>query len=134
MARRSCECGRDLRNRKMDEKLDQYLNMLANYSKTLTEDASTYWSYHEKRFRWIATILMGLVQDLRKSGQPVNKILDIGNSFQTILFESLFQDIQIDTMGFFDTRFRPKRNSVHIPLDLNDCFYKEKWPQSPKDD
>jgi hypothetical protein len=112
----------------MQEKLDQSLNLLENYSKTLAEDASSYWSYHKKRFKWTATLLMGLVHDLRRSGQPVNRILDIGNSFQTILFESLFQDIQIDTMGFFDTRYAPKRQSVHIPFDLNDSFYKEKWP------
>jgi hypothetical protein len=113
---------------KMPEKLNQYLNVLENYSKTLTEDASSYWSYHKTRFTWTAALLMRLVHDLRKSGQPVNKILDIGNSFQTLLFESLFQDIQIDTMGFLDSRYTPKRQSVHIPFDLNDSYYKEKWP------
>lgn len=72
---------------------------------------------------------MRLVHDLRKSGKPVNRILDIGNSFQTLLFESLFQDIQIDTMGFLDSRYMLKRKSVHIRFDLNDSYYKEKWPQ-----
>jgi Methyltransferase domain len=114
---------------KMPEKLDQYLIMLENYSKTLAEDASSYWSYHKKRFTWTAALLVGLIHDLRKSGQPVNKILDIGNSFQTILFDSLFQDIQIDTMGFLDSRYTPKRQSIHIPFDLNDSYYKEKWPK-----
>jgi hypothetical protein len=77
---------------------------------------------------------MRLVYDLRRSGQPVNKILDIGNSFQTILFESLFQDIQIDTIGLLDGRYMPKRQSVHIPFDLNDSYYKEKWPHVREED
>lgn len=109
--------------------LDQYQETLENYSKTLAEDASSYWSYHKKGFTWTATLLMRLVHDLRKSGKPVNRILDIGNSFQTLLFESLFQDIQIDTMGFLDSRYMLKRKSVHIRFDLNDSYYKEKWPQ-----
>jgi len=86
----------------MSQRLDECLSELESYSKTLGEDASSYWLYHKQRFAWTANFLMRLVYDLRRSGQPVNKILDIGNSFQTILFESLFQDIQIDTIGLLD--------------------------------
>jgi hypothetical protein len=112
----------------MSQRLDECLSELESYSKTLTEDASTYWSYHKQRFAWAADFLMRLFDDLKVSGKPVKKILDIGNSFQTVLFGKLFQDIQIDTMGFFDSRYTLKRKSIHIPFDLNDSYYKEKWP------
>lgn len=108
--------------------VDDAVFTLENYSRTLTEDASSYWLTHKKRFVWLAELLLRLVNNSKDSDRPIRSILDIGNSFQTMLFEMMFPSIKIDTMGFLDNRYAPKDNSVHIPFDLNDVIYEDKRP------
>ena len=95
---------------------------------TLGDDAIAYWKYHRKRFEWTAVLIVGLATNLDRAGTPVRRILDVGPAHQTLLLEGLFPDAQIDILRVFGAHYAPKRQSVHIPFDLNDAFDREKWP------
>lgn len=111
--------------------LTKGLASVERYANTLTEDAIAYWVFHKRRFAWAVSLIMKLAKEL---GRPVQNILDIGPSYQTLLLEAVFPDVQIDTLGIsHDLRFTPKHHpTVHTPFDLNDTIYPEKWPQYPE--
>lgn len=112
----------------MQNQLIESIKYLEKYANTLTDGADDYWNIHRKRFQWAANLIIELTQKLEQLGQPVKKILDIGPSYQTILIEHIFPDVKIDTLGFYDARYAPKGETVHICFDLNDAFDREKWP------
>jgi cyclopropane fatty-acyl-phospholipid synthase-like methyltransferase len=112
----------------MQNQLLESIKYLEEYANTLTDGADNYWNIHRKRFQWTANLAIELTQKLEQLGKPVKKILDIGSSYQTILLERIFPDVKIDTLGFYDARYAPKGDTVHIPFDLNDTFDCEKWP------
>jgi trans-aconitate methyltransferase len=114
----------------MQNQLLESIKYLENYANTLTDGADDYWNIHRKRFQWAANLIIELAQKLEQLGQPVKKILDIGPSYQTLLLEHIFPNVKIDTLGFYDARYAPKGETVHISFDLNDSFDQEKWPSS----
>lgn len=111
----------------MQKALQESIAEIDSYAHAQTEDVMDYWTYHKKRFEWTLNLVMDLAQRLDQAGKPVKKILDIGLSHQTLLLDRVFNTAQIDTLGFFDARYAPKRHTVHIPFDLNDTFYRERW-------
>lgn len=112
----------------MQNLLIESIKYLEEYANTLSDGADDYWKIHRKRFQWTANLIIELALQLKQLGQPVKKILDIGPSYQTILLDHIFPDIQIDTLGFYDARYVPKGETAHISFDLNDTFDREKWP------
>ena len=112
----------------MQVELKEALEYLDEFSNTLANEATVYWKYHKKRFEWTSQLVAELAQKLSRSGNPVKKFLDIGNAYQTMIFDRLFPDAQIDTLGFFDERYATSRQTVHIAFDLNDTYDREKWP------
>lgn len=112
----------------MQNELKESIKYLDEYSKTLTDDAIDYWKFHKKRFEWTSCLIAELAKKLANSGKPVQRILDIGPSYQTMLLERILPGAQIDTLGFFDRRYALRGHTVHIPFDLNDAFERDKWP------
>jgi len=110
----------------MQSQIQESIQHIEDYANTLTEDAIDYWQYHKRRYEWTSNLIAELAGKLGEGGQPVTKILDIGPAYQTRLLERVFPDMQIDTLGFFDARFAPLRQTVHISFDLNDTFDPEK--------
>ena len=98
---------------------------IGTYSRTLGEETTRYWQLHENRFIWTAKLIGGLLG----KRSSTERILDVGNSFQTLLFEKLFPDTEIDTLGFLDHRYRAQKNSRHYEFDLNLCHDPQQWPQ-----
>lgn len=95
------------------------------YSQTLSEEASRYWRLHQSRFVWTAELIDQLVGKPRST----ERILDIGNSFQTLLLEKLFPKLDIDTLGFLDHNYLTQKPSRHYPFDLNLCHDPQQWAQ-----
>jgi SAM-dependent methyltransferase len=106
-------------------KLPDYALPVEKHALTLAEEGVRYWYYHRQRYVFAVELLQRLTA---ASGQPPQRVLDIGPSFQTLLLEAAFPEARIDTMGFANPDFRVKGPSLHIDFDLNDAFYREKWP------
>jgi hypothetical protein len=114
------------------QQLNEALHSLGEYARRLDEEAAAYWEYHKERFRVASRVLARLLAERRSTPGQKLRILDIGNSFQTLLFCSLFPEVRIDTLGFKDSRYDPlvqggRKQSSHIEFDLNDAFYEERW-------
>jgi hypothetical protein len=112
----------------MQNQLTESIKYLEEYASTLANGADDYWKIHRKRFEWTANLTIELAKKLNQSGNPVKNILDIGSSYQTLLLDRIFPNVKTDTLGFYDDRYAPKGETVHIPFDLNDTFDYEKWP------
>jgi hypothetical protein len=114
------------------QQLKEAMSRLETYARSLGKDAADYWEYHKRRFLIAARVLADLLAERQLVTGRKLKILDIGNSFQTLLFCSLFQKADIDTLGFKDSRYDPlvqggRTRSLHREFDLNDAFYEERW-------
>ena len=96
------------------------------YAATLDDESARYWELHRNRFRWTTAYIRQLLEE--KSER--DSILDIGNSFQTLLFSKAFPDLQIDTLGFLDHRYQVGRPSRHYAFDLNEAHNKANWIQT----
>src|SRR5687768_551059 len=100
---------------------------MREYAERLGPAMVHYWNYHKDRFLFETVMLEKLVSKMHK-GQKL-KLLDIGPSFQTLLFQRCFPtQLAIDTFGFADPKFPPPTGQRHISFDLNDAYYPEKWP------
>lgn len=84
------------------------------HARGLEPEAQKYW--HENGVR-IASNL-SVVQSLCDQ-HDIKRVIDIGPSFQTIIFKRLMPHIELETMGWDDHRFRPTANTVHHTIDLN---------------
>jgi len=111
-------------------KLPDYAQPVEKHALTLAEEGVRYWYYHRQRYVFAVRILQQLAE---MADQPLRRVLDIGPSFQTLLLEAAFPDARIDTMGFANPDFRVKGPSLHIDFDLNDAFYRDKWPSFSPD-
>lgn len=93
------------------------------------EEALVYWRDHRPRFEWAVRHLIELSDGLRKESEDPCRILDIGNSSQTLLFSKAFPNAQVDTLGYFDNRYPMDESSRHYEYDLNDSIDEETWIQ-----
>jgi hypothetical protein len=116
----------------MDEmdRLESMLCELDAYAETLDPESTTYWHYHRDRFAWIGRLFHELVAEFRWHKQPIERVLDIGNSYQTLLFNRLHPELRIDTLGWLCERYAPSGDSTHFDFDLNNSYTQEKdsWP------
>lgn len=98
------------------------------YALTLDDESARYWRLHRTRFAWVADLTRKLVaKESSRPDQPF-RILDVGNSFQTLLFAKALPSARVDTLGFFDHRFPAGADSGHYEMDLNDSYFPERWP------
>lgn len=116
-----------IKDGKNSNPMDDALEAVDGFAGDLDPEAARYWILHRSRFRWLAEFSRDSL-----SGSENPRILDIGNSFQTVLLKKVLPYSQMDTMGFFDHRFPAGDNSSHLEMDLNDAYYPEKWPVVPR--
>ncbi len=105
--------------------VDDALWEVDRFASGLDEEANRYWLLHRKRFRWLAEFAC---VNAHEDGDY--RLLDVGNSFQTVLLKSVLPYSKVDTMGFYDYRFPAGDDSRHLELDLNDAYFPEKWPSA----
>lgn len=103
--------------------IEEALAEVDDFARTLDAEAARYWSLHRCRFQWLADFACRYAPE----GADY-RLLDVGNSFQTVLFKSLLPYAQVDTLGFYDHRFSAGEGSTHIEMDLNDAYFSDRWP------
>jgi len=87
----------------------------------------TYWLYSKRRFIIQLELVGRFIRILSKNTQTP-RVLDIGPSFQTLMLHKIWGDqIHLDTFGFTDPKFLNPSKGQHIPFDLNDAYYPERW-------
>jgi SAM-dependent methyltransferase len=109
------------------ERMKDLIDQMTAYSATLDAESQEYWQYHRQRFEWTTGLLVELVAELKWHNQRCERLLDIGNSYQTMIFEDALPDIRVDTFGFFVPRYAPRRTTRHLEFDLNDAYYPDRW-------
>ena len=93
---------------------------------TLAEEAQQYWRENGNRIAHNLSTLRSLC-----ANHGVKRVLDIGPSYQTVIIKKLFPEIELETMGWEDHRYRPAADTVHHALDLNDTAKPESCPVPP---
>lgn len=104
--------------------LEQALAEMDAFALGLDEEAACYWRLHRKRFAWLARFVV----DRIPAGEET-RVLDVGNSFQTVLLKKVLPYSELDTLGFLDYRFSAGERSRHYEMDLNDAYFRELWPR-----
>jgi len=89
--------------------------------------AAEYWRFHAPRFRFIAGTLTTLAATIQSKSESPLRILDIGNSCQTILLRKLLPHAQLDTLGYFDCHYPATPTSLHYEYDLNEANEPSNW-------
>jgi len=84
-----------------------------------------YLEYHCRRYEF----LLAKIDETVIKIQGTLKILDIGPSFETEILRKTFPEAIVNTLGFEDSRFKPRPQDKHIQFDLNDIQYPERWPK-----
>lgn len=99
---------------------------MAAYARELGGEAVTYWARNERRF----AALLDDVEHLAEMA-TINRVLDIGPSFQTRWLAHRHPAWRIDTLGFEDRRFTLPPPSRHWNFDLNACGTRD-CPPAPE--
>jgi SAM-dependent methyltransferase len=100
---------------------------LSLYAQTLDEESAQYWLDHEQRFRFVTLLFGGLLEALQQSNCKPERVLDIGNSYQTMMVNRIWPELRIDTLGFLAERYAPTGETTHHGYDLNDAYYPQRW-------
>lgn len=109
--------------------LESVIEDLDAHSQTLTDDAKVYWSVHKRRFSQLGELLLKRYSNGREGGRSPVRILDVGQSYQTLLVAKLFPQSELVTLGFQDNRYKPENAIEHIQYDLNDAYFETTWPK-----
>lgn len=83
-----------------------------------------YLQFHQRRYKFLLDIL----HRVEKTQRPFERLLDVGLSHQTLLFQEAFPHAVIDTLGYFDHRFTGQLRGQHINFDLNQAAEPGAWP------
>lgn len=110
----------------LNDAIQRVCEDLGEYSKTLDAGCYNYWQLHQARFRHLTHLVGEKIEGAQNSGQPVERLLDIGNSYQTVMISRIWPSIKIDTLGFLDQRYAPSGETKHYDYDLNDSYFPER--------
>lgn len=89
-----------------------------------------YFAYSRDRYVALADTVGEVLQLVR--GDRAVRLLDVGPSYQTIMFRRLWPDLHIDTIGFPDEKFPPADDEHRVIFDLNDSSDATRWPALPR--
>ena len=104
---------------------------IAEAVRTLTApgaDSAAYLDYHRRRYEYLLEFVERILQgQVHRDGEPL-RMLDVGMSHQTLLVRSVFPDINLSTLGFYDHRFEPMEGVAHTDFNLNEADNEARWP------
>ncbi len=92
-------------------------------------DAAFYLQYHRRRYEYLLELVDRVLAGMTRRGEEPLRLLDIGMSHQTRLVRTVFPDITLATLGFYDHRFERMDGVEHTPFDLNQASDEAKWPE-----
>lgn len=99
---------------------------ILNYFKkrNVDKEFKVYLNYHATRYQYLLTEVEKIIKPKKKKSY---KILDIGNSYQTELIRNNYPEITVNTLGFYDPRFKTGPKDKHFAFDLNNSQFKKDW-------
>ena len=83
-----------------------------------------YLRFHHRRYQFLCDSIQRIVN----VQQGFGRLLDVGLSHQTVLFQQCLPDATVDTIGYFDHRFTGQLRGQHINFDLNHAADPAAWP------
>lgn len=84
-----------------------------------------YWQRHLPRFRYFVRLLARL-----RGSERLDRVLDVGMSFQTLLLEQALPQAQIDCLGVdVDRRFPRREPTEFLVANLNELTPEERAPE-----
>ena len=92
----------------------------------LDAEALAYVEYHARRYARLLEAVQWASAAALESG-PLH-VLDVGPNVQTALLRRALPSAVVDTLGFAHPAVPPRSGEVHIPFDLNDATYPDRWP------
>ncbi len=91
-------------------------------------DAASYLEYHRRRYEYLLERIAHLLaRQTRRDGEPL-RVLDVGMSHQTGLVRSVFPEVSLSTLGFYDHRFERMEGVEHLEFNLNEAADEASWP------
>lgn len=109
--------------------------LLYYQSRPLNDEEKAYISYNASRIPRVLNAIGTLLPRIPNHGRTGAKILDVGPHFLTELIHVNFPDLVVNTLGFGDPRlYDTAIVHKHMPFDLNDAQFKEKWVPFDKHD
>lgn len=95
----------------------------------LDEESRRYVRYECRRYEFLFKLVEEVIYKIQDSikKEPL-KILDIGPAYQTEIMRRNLKAI-VNTLGFEDSRFKPRSGEKHFQFDLNDSQYPERCPK-----
>ena len=63
-----------------------------------------------------------------------SRILDVGAVLEAELLRAYRPDARVDTLGFENTLFPPRKGERHVEFDLNDARDRSAWPEAGEHD
>lgn len=100
---------------------------LEQYSTELGPEMLTYFNDHRTRYEKLVGVVGECCGSLQENDRV--RLLDIGLAHQTLLFDRIWPDYEVNTLGWHDDRFALGKHRKHIEFELNDSYYPEKWPK-----
>ena len=88
-----------------------------------------YIRFHRRRYRFLMKIVE---QELTELGSSSLRILDVGPAYQTFLLRELFDDHQVNTLGYHHPYNNLRQEERHFRHNLNDS--EQTWPDLPPHD
>ncbi|MEZ5102778.1 MAG: methyltransferase domain-containing protein [Thermoleophilia bacterium] len=81
-------------------------------------EAACYVRFHLPRYRLLLGLLDGFLAGTTSADRPA--ILDVGASWLTQAIRAAAgEGVRVDSLGFDDARFSPRRGETHVLFDLN---------------
>jgi trans-aconitate methyltransferase len=98
----------------------------------LDAEAHTYLAYHARRYLHLVQTIDAVLREQGRAERP--RLLDIGPNYQTELLRAAHPEGTVDTLGFAHPSFPPGPAERHVHFDLNDAYYRDRWPEAPGHD
>lgn len=83
-------------------------------------------SFHIHRWAYLLDEVDRLVTAFARTTDA--RILDIGPSLQTDLLRANYPTVPVDTLDVRDTHKQLRDGERHLTFDLNELYYRERWP------
>jgi hypothetical protein len=84
---------------------------------------------HSRRYAFLLRTINRMIPLIRQTrGIEPLRILVVGPYLEVEILRDLLPDATVNSLGFPDQSLRPRGRDRHIEFDLNEAFFRQKWP------
>lgn len=113
----------------MHDNSSDLMDALSRRALELGPEMEHYLRYHRRRFFLLTDTVSQLIAATGQAPEQI-RLLDVGPSFQTLMFHYRWPKMTIDTFGFADPKFPAPVGGKHVAYDLNDSYQPSCWPKA----